>query len=102
MTLVLNLRSGAVVFVGDGKGAEALDAVLEAAAGGARQGEGRGHRHVQGLHPGGAGEPARAIHVFDHFHVIKLFNEKLTAFRRDVFRELTATRAGVGRLDSLC
>ena len=27
--------------------------------------------------------------VFDHFHVIKLMNEKLTALRRDLHRELT-------------
>ena len=31
------------------------------------------------------------MHVFDHFHVIKLFNEKLSAFRRQLFHELTAT-----------
>ena len=34
--------------------------------------------------------------VFDHFHVIKLMNEKLTALRRDLHRELTGTlRRGV-------
>ncbi len=32
--------------------------------------------------------PIEAI-VFDHFHVIKLMNEKLTALRRDLFREAT-------------
>jgi transposase len=31
----------------------------------------------------------RAVHVFDHFHVIKLFNEKLTALRRELYRQLT-------------
>jgi transposase len=30
----------------------------------------------------------KAVHVFDHFHVIKLFNEKLSAFRRELFRSL--------------
>ena len=29
----------------------------------------------------------KAILVFDHFHVIKLFNEKLTQLRRDLYRE---------------
>lgn len=29
--------------------------------------------------------------VFDHFHVIKLMNEKLTTLRRDLFRELTGS-----------
>jgi transposase len=28
------------------------------------------------------------VHVFDHFHVIKLFNDKLSALRRDLFREV--------------
>jgi transposase len=31
----------------------------------------------------------KAVHVFDHFHVLKLFNEKLTAFRRELYRELS-------------
>ncbi len=28
-----------------------------------------------------------AVHVFDHFHVIKLFNDKLSAFRRELYHE---------------
>jgi transposase len=31
----------------------------------------------------------RAVHVFDHFHVIKLFNEKLSAFRQELYRQLS-------------
>ena len=31
----------------------------------------------------------KAVIVFDHFHVIKLYNEKLSDLRRDVYRELT-------------
>ncbi len=30
----------------------------------------------------------KAVHVFDHFHVIKLFNDKLSAFRRELYRQL--------------
>ena len=29
----------------------------------------------------------KAVHVFDHFHVIKLFNEKLTALRRQQYQQ---------------
>ena len=29
--------------------------------------------------------------VFDHFHVVKLFNEKLTILRRDLYHELRGT-----------
>jgi transposase len=28
-----------------------------------------------------------AVHVFDHFHVIKLFNDKLSAFRRELYHQ---------------
>jgi transposase len=30
------------------------------------------------------------VHVFDHFHVVKLFNDKLSAFRRDLYRQLSS------------
>ena len=32
----------------------------------------------------------KATHVFDHFHVVKLFNEKLSALRRELHRELSS------------
>ncbi len=31
----------------------------------------------------------KAVLVFDHFHVIKLFNEKLTDLRRELYREIS-------------
>src|ERR1035438_2337581 len=31
-----------------------------------------------------------AVHVFDHFHVIKLFNEKLSAFRRELYHQASS------------
>lgn len=37
----------------------------------------------------------KATIVFDHFHVIKLFNEKLTKFRRDLQREMEAEQKDV-------
>lgn len=93
VTLVLDLRSGAVVFVGDGKGAEALTpfwkrlraahAKVKAVATDMSKAYIRAVReHLP-----------RAIHVFDHFHVIKLYNDKLSAFRRELFRELTDEHA---------
>ena len=70
LTVVLDLDSGAIVFVGQGKGAEALEPFwkrLQAVAG---QDRGGGHRHVAGLHPGGRARhlPSAAL-VFDRFHV---------------------------------
>jgi transposase len=89
LTVVLNLETGAVAFVGDGKGADALDpfwgrlraakAKVEAVA------TDMSLAYIQAVreHLGGA------VHVFDHFHVIKLFNEKLSDFRRELHREAT-------------
>ena len=53
LTVVLNLLSGAVVFVGDGKGVDALEPFWRRLR---RPGQdrGRGHGHVVGLHPGRA------------------------------------------------
>jgi transposase len=88
-TVVLNLRSGAVVYVGDGKGVAALTAFWKRLR--------ASHAKVEAVATDMS--PAyikavrdnlrKAVHVFDHFHVIKLYNEKLSAFRRELFRELT-------------
>jgi len=90
LTVVLDLDSGAVVFVGDGKGAAALEPFwkrLRAA-----------HTRIEAVATDMATSYIaavrehlpRAVHVFDHFHVIKLFNEKLSEFRRELYRALTA------------
>jgi transposase len=89
LTVVMDLEGGAVVFVGDGKGADALKpfwkrlrpsgAKIEAVA----------------MDMSGAYQKAVGIHlpkakiVFDHFHVIKLFNEKLSDLRRALYHEAT-------------
>ncbi len=87
LTLVMDLESGAVVFVGDGKGADALKpfwkrlrpskARIEAVAV-VRSAAYRGA--VSAYLP-------KAKIVFDRFHVMKLFNEKLSDLRRALHRE---------------
>ena len=89
VTVVLDLRTGAVVFVGDGKDAKALDpffkrvkksrARIEAVA------IDMSNAYIQAV----AKHLPKAVIVFDHFHVIKLYNEKLTVLRRDLYREAT-------------
>ena len=89
LTVVLNLETGAVVFVGDGKGADALEpfwrrlraarARVEAVA------TDMSPAYIQAIRE----NLGDAVHVFDHFHVIKLFNEKLSDFRRELYREAT-------------
>lgn len=89
LTIVLDLKSGAVVFVGDGKGSEALEpfwkrlkcskANIKAVA-----------MDMSPAYIKAAIENLReAAIVFDHFHIIKLFNEKLSDLRRKLYREAT-------------
>jgi transposase len=88
--VVLNLLTGAVVFVGDGKGAEALEPFWRRLR--------RAHAKIQAVATDMSKayiravreNLPRAVHVFDHFHVIKLFNEKLTSFRREMYQQLSS------------
>jgi transposase len=89
LTVVMDLDSGAVVFVGDGKGADALKpfwkrlrpsgARIEAVA-----------MDMSAAYRGAVSTylPKAKI-VFDRFHVMKLFNEKLSDLRRALHREAT-------------
>ena len=87
LTVVLDLKSGAVVFVGDGKGADALQpfwkrlkrchAKIEAVA------MDMSPAYINAVQT----HLSKAVIVFDHFHVIKLFNEKLSDLRRELYRE---------------
>jgi transposase len=90
-TLVLDLQSGAVVYVGDGKGVEALTAFwrrLRAAHAKVRAvATDMGRPYIRAVRE----HLPRAVHVFDHFHVVKLFNAKLSALRRELYRQLTDT-----------
>jgi transposase len=87
LTVVLDLLSGAVVFVGDGKGVEALvpfwkrlrasRAKVKAVA------TDMGKAYIRAVRD----DLPKAVHVFDHFHVVKLFNDKLRALRRELFHQ---------------
>jgi len=96
LTVVLNLLSGAVVFVGDGKGAKALEpfwrrlrrsrARVQAVA------TDMGKAYIKAVRANLPG----VVHVFDHFHVVKLFNDKLSALRRELHR--AAASAGARKI----
>jgi transposase len=87
ITVVLNLLSGAVVFVGDGKGVAALEPFWKRLR--------RARAKIQAVATDMSSAYIRAVqdnlpeavHVFDHFHVVKLFNEKLSAFRRELYHQ---------------
>src|SRR5690606_19333342 len=89
VTVVLDLESGAIVHVGDGKGGDALTAFwrrlqasrasIEAVA--------------TDLSPAYVAAvrqhlPEAAL-VFDRFHLVKLLNEELSELRRELYREAT-------------
>jgi transposase len=92
LTVVLNLLSGAVVFVGDGKGVEALEifwkrlrrarAKIKAVA------TDMSAAYIRAVRD----NLPKAVHVFDHFHVLKLFNEKLSAFRRELYHQAASAQ----------
>jgi transposase len=87
LTIVLNLITGAVVYVGDGKGVKSLEIFWKRLR--------RARAKIQAVATDMSAAYIRAVrdnipkavHVFDHFHVIKLFNDKLTAFRRQLYHE---------------
>jgi len=86
LTVVLDLSSGRVVFVGQGKGGEALDPFW----GRLRRAGARIEAVAMDLSPAYISAvqshlPAARI-VFDHFHVVKLMNQALSDLRKAVQR----------------
>ena len=88
LTVVLDLDTGAVVFVGDGNGAEALKPFWRRLK--------RSRTRIEAVAMDMSKAYIRAVTenlpaatiVFDHFHVIKLFNDKLQEFRRQLFNKV--------------
>ena len=88
LTLVMDLQSGAVVFVGDGKGAESLTPFWKELRG--------AHARILAVatdmsaaYIGAVWENLPGVPlVFDHFHVVKLMNDALTEVRRGLYHEL--------------
>lgn len=88
LTVVLDLDSGAVVFVGDGRGTASLEpfwkrlrssrARVEAVA------TDMSPAYILAVHD----NLPDAVHVFDRFHVMKLYNEQLANLRREVQRSV--------------
>jgi transposase len=87
LTVVLDLHTGAVIFVGDGKGADALTPFWKMLK--------RSNANIKAVAIDMS--PAyivavlenlpKAAIVFDRFHVMKRYNDKLSDLRRDLQRE---------------
>lgn len=89
LTIVLDLESGAVVFVGEGRNAASLEPFWRKLE---RVGADLRIRAVAMDFSAAYQFAVRenipdATLVFDHFHLIKLYNEKLQDLRRDLHRE---------------
>ena len=90
VTIVMDLESGAVVFVGDGKEADALKPFWK------RFRASRAKIEAVAIDMGPAYIKAETVNlpnakiVFDHFYVIKLFQEKLTNLRRSLYQKAAA------------
>lgn len=89
VTVVLDLESGAIVFVGRGKGADSLApfwkrlrasrAKIQAVA------TDLSSAYILAVRE----NLPQATHVFDRFHVMKLLNEQLSELRRELYHEAT-------------
>src|SRR5512144_501225 len=89
LTVVLDLESGAVVFVGDGKGAKALKPFWKRLRSSKAKIEAVAMDMAPAYREAVATHLPEATIVFDRFHVMKLFNEKLSDLRRALHREAT-------------
>jgi len=87
LTIVLDLESGAVAFVGDGKGAKALKPFWERLRGSKAKIEAVAMDMSPAYREAASTDLPQAKIVFDRFHVMKLFNEELSELRRALHRE---------------
>ena len=89
LTVVLDMDTGAVIFVGDGKGGDALAPFWKKL----KRSRAKVKAVAMDMSPAYISAVLehlpKATIVFDHFHVIKLFNDKLSNLRRDLYRETT-------------
>jgi len=89
VTIVLDLERGAVLHVGEGKGGDALTAFWQRL----RSSRAKIEAVATDMSPAYIEAvvtylPQAAL-VFDRFHVIKLYNDKLSQLRRDLYHQLT-------------
>jgi transposase len=89
LTVVMDLRSGAVVFVGDGRDAEALAPFWKRLAASKAKIKAVAVDMSRAYTKAVRENLPKAALVYDHFHIIKRYNEKLTDLRRELYREAT-------------
>ena len=90
LTIVMDLRTGAVVFVGDGKGADSLQPFWRRLKASRAQVKAVAIDMSPAYIRAVTDNLPQAHLVFDRFHIIKLFNEKLSKLRRELFHKLSS------------
>jgi transposase len=89
LTVVLDLQSGAVVFVGDGKGGDALKPFWKRLRRCKAKIEAVAMDMSPAYYDAVSTSLPKATIVYDHFHVVKLFNDKLSNLRRWLHQRAT-------------
>jgi transposase len=92
LTLVVDLITRVIVFVGTGKGADALDLFWPRLR--------RSRAAVQAIAIDMSAayilaaktHLSHAVLIYDHFHIVKLFNDKLSHLRRELHRQASSDK----------
>ena len=85
ITLVIDLETGAVVYIGEGKGSDSLNVFWKRLK--------KSRAKIKAVAADLSPAYTKAVRmnlpkaklVYDHFHIIKLYNEKLSNFRRSLY-----------------
>lgn len=87
VTIVMDWKSGAVVFVGQGKDENALKPFWKRLRGSKAKIKAVATDMSHAYYAAVRNSLPNATHVFDRFHIVKLMNEKLSTLRRELQRE---------------
>lgn len=90
ITIVLNLLTGEVVHIGEGKGKDALKGFWKRVERMGVKIEAVATDMASGYISASLEHLPQADLVLDHFHLVKWFNDKLTKLRRDIYKEVSA------------
>lgn len=88
LTVVLDLETGAVVYVGNGKGADALSLFWKRLRSSGAEISAVAMDMSPSYISAVTNNLPKATIVFDHFHVVKMFNDLLTNLRRKLYHQV--------------
>lgn len=87
MTIVVDLETGRIVHVGEGKGADSLDGLWPKLRRAGCSIEAVSTDLSEAFISAVREHLPDAVQVYDHFHVVKLMNDKLDKVRRDTYNQ---------------